>query len=284
MDFSKVQGLGNDFIIINDLEEKISNYSSLAKKFCNRNFGIGGDGLMIVLPSDKADFRMRIINSDGSEPEMCGNGIRCFAKYVYDKGLTKKEDLTVETLAGIIKPKLIIENAQVKLVRVDMGEPRLLREEIPCEGTTGARVINEKLTIDDRDFAITCVSMGNPHCIIFNENPDRLVNKYGPLIEVHPFFPRKTNVEFVEVINDREVKMRVWERGAGITLACGTGACATAVACVLNNKTERQVTVHLLGGDLSIEWSKENNHLYMTGPAELVFDGNFFKNMEKEMK
>jgi len=273
MEFSKVQGLGNDFIIIKDLKEKINDYATLAKKVCHRNFGVGGDGLMVVLPSDKADFRMRIINSDGSEPEMCGNGIRCFAKYVYDEGLTKKEDLTVETLAGIIRPKLIIENGQVKLVRVDMGEPRLLRQEIPAQGDVNTKVVNELLTVGDKEFAITCVSMGNPHCIIFTGNADALVDKYGPLAEVHPFFPRKTNVEFVEVLNKNEVKMRVWERGAGITLACGTGACATTVACVLNGKTERRVTVHLLGGDLEIEWSEENNRIYMTGPAERVFDG-----------
>lgn len=273
MKFSKVQGLGNDFIIINDLEKNISDYSSLAQKVCNRYFGIGGDGLMVILPSDKADFRMKIINSDGSEPEMCGNGIRCFAKYVYDKNLTKKEDLTVETLAGIIKPKLIVENGQVRLVKVDMGEPRLLREEIPAQGEKGSKVINEDLIIGDQNFQVTCVSMGNPHCIIFTDNADNLVNKYGPLAETHSFFPRKTNVEFVEVINEKEVKMRVWERGAGITLACGTGACATTVACVLNNKTNREITVHLLGGDLKIQWSEENNHIYMTGPAEIVFDG-----------
>jgi len=273
MEFSKVQGLGNDFVIIKDLESKITDYSSLAQKACDRHFGVGADGLMVVLPSKQADFRMRIINSDGSEPEMCGNGIRCFAKYVYDEGLTTKADLTVETLAGIIKPKLIIENGQVKSVRVNMGEPRLLREEIPAQGETGTKVINEKLLVEDKEFAITCVSMGNPHCIIFTDDADSLVNSYGSALETHQFFPRKTNVEFVEVISSQEVKMRVWERGAGITLACGTGACATAVACVLNGKTERKIIVHLLGGDLEIEWSEENNHIYMTGPAERVFDG-----------
>lgn len=260
MEFSKVQGLGNDFVIIKDLEGKIADYASLAIKVCHRNFGIGADGLMVVLPSDKGDFRMRIINSDGSEPEMCGNGIRCFAKYVYDEGMTEKEELEIETLAGIIKPKLIKENGQVKMVRVDMGEPN-------------PSVINHPLMIVDEEFAITCVSMGNPHCIIFTNEPDSLVNKYGPLVETNPFFPNKTNVEFVEVINDSEVKMRVWERGAGITLACGTGACATAVACALNGKTGRKVTLHLLGGDLDIEWDKESNHVYMTGPAVRVFDG-----------
>jgi len=282
MEFSKVQGLGNDFVIINNLAEKTIDYSSLAQKVCNRYFGVGADGLMVVLPSDQADFHMRIINSDGSEPEMCGNGIRCFAKYVYDKGLTKKEDLTVETLAGIIKPKLIVKDGQVKLIRVDMGEPRLLREEIPVQGKVGTRVINEILTVGDKDFPITCVSMGNPHCIIFTDDADNLVHQYGPLAETHSFFPRKTNVEFVEVLNDQEVKMRVWERGAGITLACGTGACATVVACVLNNKTGREVTVHLLGGDLKIEWSEENNRIYMTGPAEIVFDGKLLENFLEE--
>lgn len=275
MEFTKMQGLGNDFVIINDLEENISDYSALAKKVCHRNFGIGADGLMVVLPSQKADFRMRIINSDGSEPEMCGNGIRCFAKFVYDQGLTKKNKLEIETLAGIIKPELIIENNQVTLIKVDMGEPVLQSELIPTAVKDQKMIKAHPLQVQDKEFLVTCVSMGNPHCLIFAAEPDLLAEKYGPDLEKHPFFPRKTNVEFIEVLNKREVKMRVWERGAGITLACGTGACATTVACVLNDKTERSITVHLLGGDLQIEWSEADNHLYMTGPAVTVFTGTW---------
>lgn len=275
MEFTKMQGLGNDFVIINDLEENISDYSALAKKVCHRNFGIGADGLMVVLPSKKADFRMRIINSDGSEPEMCGNGIRCFAKFVYDQGLTKKNKLEIETLAGIIKPELIIENNAVTLIKVDMGEPVLQSELIPTAVKDQKVIKGHALQVQDKEFLVTCVSMGNPHCLIFADEPDLLAEKYGPDLEKHPFFPRKTNVEFIEVLNKNEVKMRVWERGAGITLACGTGACATTVACVLNDKTDRSITVHLLGGDLQIEWSEADNHLYMTGPAVTVFTGTW---------
>ncbi len=274
MRFTKVHGLGNDFILVNCFEEKINieQTPELALRMCDRYFGVGADGLVLLLPSESSDVNMRIFNSDGSEAEMCGNAIRCVAKYLYEQGLVKKEKVQVETLAGTIVPQLIIENGRVKMVRVDMGEPRLNRREIPMEGPAG-QVINEPLEVDGITSYVTAVSMGNPHCIIFVPDVGQvLLDDIGPRIEKHPAFPRKTNVEFVQVLNRDEVKMKVWERGAGETMACGTGACATAVACVLNGHTGRKLTVHLKGGDLFIEWA-ENNHVYMTGPAEEVFTG-----------
>lgn len=273
MEFVKVQGLGNDFVIINALEENgFLNYFALAQKLCNRKFGIGADGLILILPSQTADIKMRIINSDGSEAEMCGNGIRCFAKYVYEQGIISKTKMAVETLAGVIVPEIIFENNKVVSVRVDMGEPLLERSQIPMLGKPG-RVIKERLKVIDEEFEITTVSMGNPHCVIFVTDLNKIdIEKWGPLIETHPVFPRKINVEFVQVINLHEAVMRVWERGAGITLACGTGACATLTAGVLNNLLERKAIIKLLGGELTIEWA-ENNHLYMTGPAVEVFRG-----------
>lgn len=273
MKFTKMQGLGNDFILVDCFTEKISeDYGQLAQKLCDRHFGIGADGLVLILPSNTADVRMRIFNSDGSEAEMCGNVIRCFARLVYDRSIVKKKAVRVETLAGIMVPELIFDNDKVVSVRVDMGEPKLERSLIPMEGPAG-QVINEPLTVDGRTYNITCVSMGNPHCIIFvSDVNSALITEIGPKIETHPLFPRKTNVEFIHVLNKREVNMRVWERGAGETLACGTGACATGVACVLNDLTDRSITVHLPGGDLNIEWA-DNNHIYMTGPGEYVFTG-----------
>ncbi|NLT95593.1 MAG: diaminopimelate epimerase [Clostridia bacterium] len=273
MEFTKMHGLGNDFILINALEdEKDVDYYELAPKLCDRNFGIGADGLLIILPSEIADIKMRIINSDGSEAEMCGNGIRCFAKYVFEKGIINKTRMEVETLAGIIIPEIMLNNNKVVSVRVNMGEPQLDRAKIPMEGPPGP-VIKEKLKVLDNEFEITAVSMGNPHCVIFVSDLTAIdINKWGPLLEKHPVFPRKTNVEFVQIINPAEAVMRVWERGAGITLACGTGACATIVAGVLNNLLNRKATIKLLGGELEIEWA-ENNHVYMTGPAEEVFRG-----------
>jgi len=273
MEFTKMHGLGNDFILINALEdEKDVDYYELAPKLCDRNFGIGADGLLIILPSEIADIKMRIINSDGSEAEMCGNGIRCFAKYVFEKGIINKTRMEVETLAGIIIPEIMLNNNKVVSVRVNMGEPQLDRAKIPMEGPPGP-VIKEKLKVLDNEFEITAVSMGNPHCVIFVSDLTAIdINKWGPLLEKHPVFPRKTNVEFVHIINPAEAVMRVWERGAGITLACGTGACATIVAGVLNNLLNRKATIKLLGGELEIEWA-ENNHVYMTGPAEEVFRG-----------
>lgn len=278
MHFTKVHGLGNDFVMVNCLEEKnLPDYAELAKAVCDRNFGVGADGLVLILPAEMpgADIKMRIFNSDGSEPEMCGNAIRCFGKYVYEKGIVPKTTINVETLGGMRIPRLILENGVITGVRVDMGEPRLERALIPMQGPEG-RVINETIKVDGREFAVTCVSMGNPHCITFVDKIDEQeVREWGPKLETHPLFPRKTNVEFVQVLSPTEVNMRVWERGAGPTLACGTGACGTAVAAVLNNKTGRRVTVHLAGGDLLIEWA-DDNHVYMTGPATEVFEGEYF--------
>lgn len=274
MRFSKYHGIGNDFIIVDGFSETIpADIKKIAREFCDRHLGIGGDGLIIVLPSDKADIKMRIINSDGSEAEMCGNGIRCFAKYVYDTGRVKKTRFTVDTLAGIMTPELVLENGRVRAVTVDMGEPSLKRSEIPMLGPEDGQVINEPLEVVDKTFNITAVLMGVPHCVVFVDDLNSIdVAKYGAALEKHPVFPRKINVHFVEVINDREMKMRVWERGAGITLACGTGACGTLVAAVVNNKTGKKSKIQLPGGILEIEWA-DNNHLYMTGPAELVFNG-----------
>jgi diaminopimelate epimerase len=272
MKFVKIHGLGNDYIYVNCLEEEVDEPEELAKQLSNRHFGVGSDGLILVMPSDKADFRMRIFNVDGSEAEMCGNGIRGFAKYVYDYGLSKKK-LRIETLAGIINLEIIkTENNKVSLVKVDMGEPILEREKIPMLGKPG-RVINERLKLKDRLVRGTCVSMGNPHCVIFVNNLKLDIKEIGSRIEHADSFPRRTNVEFVQVLKKEEIKMRVWERGVGETLACGTGACAAVVASVLNRKTGRNVTVHLKGGELKIEWSEEDNHVYMTGPAEYVFRG-----------
>lgn len=274
MRFTKVEGLGNDFILINCLEEKVNpkNFSSLAVGMCDRHFGIGADGLVPLLPSDTADIHMRIFNSDGSEAEMCGNVIRCVAKYLYEHGIVKKEKIRVETLAGIMIPELFVEDGRVKVIRVDMGEPLLERSEIPMIGLPG-KVVDEPMEVDGVTYRVTAVSMGNPHCIIFVPDVEQVpLHAIGPRIETHHAFPRKTNVEFVQVLNRDEVKMKVWERGAGETMACGTGACATAVACILNDHTGRKVTVHLKTGELVIEWA-ENNHVYMTGPAEEVFTG-----------
>lgn len=276
MRFTKVQGLGNDFVLINCLEEEFvtPDFPGLAVKTCNRYFGVGADGLVLLLRSDKADFLMRIFNSDGSEAEMCGNAIRCVAKYLFEHGLVRKEKIWIETLAGIRVPELLLEAGEVRLVRVDMGEPRLDRLEIPMAGPAG-QVVGEVHEIEDVEYRLTAVSMGNPHCIIFVPELDQVgLNTAGPRVESHEAFPHKTNVEFVQVISGDEIKIKVWERGAGPTLACGTGACAAVVAGFLNGYTGRKVTVHLAAGDLYIEWA-EDNHVYMTGPAEEVFSGDY---------
>jgi diaminopimelate epimerase len=274
MDFVKMHGLGNDFIMVDAIQEKLpEDLPAFARKVCHRRFGVGADGLILMLPSEQSDLRMRILNSDGSEPEMCGNGIRCFAVLAFEKGLVKKADMEIETLAGIIKPSIVFnDNGNITGVRVDMGEPRLAPREIPLD-LDEELAVNQVIEVAGERYNYTAVSMGNPHCIIFVDKTESApVQVVGPLIENHVLFPNKTNVEFVEVLNRSEVNMRVWERGAGETLACGTGTCATAVACVLNKKTERKVKVHLLGGDLDIEWT-EDNHVFMTGPAEKVFEG-----------
>lgn len=274
MKFTKMQGAGNDYVYVNCFEEQVNDPATIAQKVSNRNFGIGSDGLILIMPSTVADVRMRMFNSDGSESEMCGNGIRCVAKYAYDHGIVAKKEITAETGAGILTLQLFTNGAdKVEKVRVNMGEPRLKRQEIPMLGDGPERVVDEPLNILHSTFKITCVSMGNPHCVIFVDDVENFpVDKYGPLIENHELFPRRTNVEFVQVISRKEVRQRTWERGAGETLACGTGASAVTVACVLNGLTERSIVNHLSGGDLEMEWP-ENGPVFMTGPAVEVFTG-----------
>ena len=270
-----MHGAGNDFVVIDGVKEQIPEelLPSIARHACDRNFGIGADGLILVLPSRSANFKMRVINSDGSEAEMCGNGVRVFAKYAFDRKMHLDPVMTIETLGGIKTLKLDTTGGKVRTARVDMGEPKLLRSDIPMKGGNDARVIAEPLKVAGKKIDITCVSMGNPHCVTFVDNVDSYpIEKIGPEVENHPNFPQRTNTEFVEIISPKEIKMRVWERGAGETLACGTGSCASVVAAVLNDKTTRKVTVHLRGGDLLIDWLGDN-HLYMTGPAEEIFEG-----------
>lgn len=273
MKFTKMQGIGNDYVYVNCLEEKVDHPEELAKLVSDRHFGIGSDGLILIKPSEVADFEMAMYNADGSRGEMCGNGIRCVAKYVYDRGLTDKTHISIETLAGIKYLELTVEKGQVSQVRVDMGEPELLAEKIPVISQQ-EKVIDVPITAGEKEYRMTCVSMGNPHCVVFMEDVEHLeIEKIGPLFENHELFPKRINTEFVKVIDRKTLQMRVWERGSGETLACGTGACATAVAAMLNGFCEDEVQIHLLGGDLTIEWKKESNHVFMTGPAEIVFDG-----------
>ena len=273
MEFTKMQGLGNDYVYVNCFKETVKNPSEVAIKVSDRHFGIGSDGLILIKPSDVADFEMEMYNADGSRGEMCGNGIRCVAKYVYDYGLTDKTNISVETLAGIKYLDLTIEHGKVALVKVDMGTPILKPELIPiiAEGDT---VIDEPIMVGGKEYRMTGVSMGNPHDIVFIDDVKNLdIEKIGPLFEIHERFPNRINTEFVKVLDRKTVEMRVWERGSGETLACGTGACAVAVACILNGLTENTVTVKLLGGNLKIEWDREKNTVYMTGPAAVSFDG-----------
>ncbi len=274
MKFTKMQGAGNDYVYVNCFEETVAHPEQVAIKVSNRNFGIGSDGLILIMPSDVADVRMRMFNSDGSESEMCGNGIRCVAKYAYDHGIVSKKEITAETGAGILTLQLFTgTDNKVEKVRVNMGNPRLTRGEIPMLGEAGDKVVNEPLNILHTTFNITCASMGNPHCVIFVDDVESFqVEKYGPLIENHDLFPRRTNVEFVQIISRTEVRQRTWERGAGETLACGTGASAVCVAGILNGLTEKKILNHLAGGDLELEWA-EDGFLYMTGPAVEVFSG-----------
>ncbi len=275
--FTKMHGLGNDYVYIDcySKEVNLGNISDLAKFMSNRHFGIGSDGIILICRSDIADFKMRMFNFDGSEAEMCGNGIRCVGKFVYDKGLTNKETVKIETLAGIKILNLNVKNSKVETVRVDMGEPILEPKEIPVNFDKQP-VKGLKINAIDREFNFTCVSMGNPHAITLVENTKEFdIEKYGPILEVDEHFPKRSNIEFIEVIDKNNVKMRVWERGAGETLACGTGACATAVACNINGLTDRKVNIELLGGTLEIEWDEETNHVFMTGPATIVFEGEF---------
>lgn len=270
--FTKMQGAGNDYVYINGFVEQVKDPGALAKRISDRHFGIGSDGLVLILPSETCDFQMRMFNADGSEAEMCGNASRCVGKYVYDHKMTSKHTLTLETKAGVKTLKLNTKGDKVHQVEVDMGSPILKGLDIPVRLELD-EVINYPLDINNAKFHITCVSMGNPHAIIYVDDVDTTdPSTHGSLIEKHPFFPKRTNVEFVQVVNRSLLKMRVWERGAGETLACGTGACATLVASVLNNLCEQTATVRLLGGDLKIEW-RENGHIYMTGPAVTVFEG-----------
>ena len=277
MNFTKMHGLGNDFIIIDGISTDLSSVglSTLAVKLCNRNFGIGADGLILVEKSDKADAKMRIINSDGSEPEMCGNGIRCFAKYIYDTGITTKTKISVETKAGLILPTLVLNNNKVVEIIVDMGEPHLLRKEIPMtDGNPNEKVVNQISAFGQFSLPITALSMGNPHCVIFVGDVQKAeVSKIGQQIENSELFPQRTNVEFAQILDKDNIRMRVWERGSGETLACGTGACAVAAAGVLTGQSNRLVTVQLPGGKLAIEWKEADNHVLMTGPAKTVFTG-----------
>ena len=273
MKFTKMHGLGNDYVYVNCFEEKIDNPPAVARFVSDRHFGIGSDGLIMINPSKTADFEMEMYNADGSRGEMCGNGIRCVAKYVYDYGLTDKTQISVETLGGIKYLDLTIEDGKVSLVKVDMGKPELEADLIPIISER-EQVIDEPIEVDGKEYHMTGVSMGNPHAVIYVDDVKGLnLEKIGPKFENHERFPKRINTEFVHCIDRQTVEMRVWERGSGETLACGTGACAVAVSSILNNLTATQVTVKLLGGDLQIEWDREKDRVFMTGPATVVFDG-----------
>lgn len=273
MKFTKMHGLGNDYVYVNCFEEKIDNPPAVARFVSDRHFGIGSDGLIMINPSKTADFEMEMYNADGSRGEMCGNGIRCVAKYVYDYGLTDKTQISVETLGGIKYLDLTVEDGKVSLVKVDMGKPELEADLIPIISER-EQVIDEPIEVDGKEYHMTGVSMGNPHAVIYVDDVKGLdLEKIGPKFENHERFPKRINTEFVHCIDRQTVEMRVWERGSGETLACGTGACAVAVSSILNNLTDTQVTVKLLGGDLQIEWDREKDRVSMTGPATVVFDG-----------
>ncbi len=272
MKFFKVHGLGNDFVLFDGRDTEGVDWNALTKKVCDRHTGVGADGTLILLRSAIADVRMRIINADGSEAEMCGNGIRAFARYCFENGVVRGTQFSVETGAGVMKPRIILKNGRVDGVRVDMGEPLLEAADVPVK--VDGRAIDLLLSVQDRSFSFSAVRVGVPHTIVFVDplNEDD-VPKYGPLIEHDPLFPERTNVNFVEVLKEDRIKMRTWERGCGCTLACGTGACSAAVACALSGKTGRTVAVEIELGTLLIEWSEADNHVYMTGPAEIVFSG-----------
>lgn len=284
MKFTKMQGLGNDYVYVNCLEEKVNDPSETARYVSDRHYGIGADGLILICPSEKADFEMMMYNADGSRGEMCGNGIRCVAKYVYDYGLTDKTSISIETLGGIKYLDLTVENGKAVQIRVDMDVPELRAERIPihvnaangdAKTPTGAgRVIDEPIAVDGMEYRMTGVSMGNPHVVVFLDDIKNMdIQKIGPKFENHERFPNRINTEFVRVIDRQTIEMRVWERGSGETLACGTGACAAAVASILNGLAERKVTVKLLGGDLLVEWDEKSKRVYMTGPAVTVYEG-----------
>lgn len=275
MKFTKMQGAGNDYVYVSAFTEKLpADLPELARRISDRRYGVGGDGLIVIAPSERADARMRMFNNDGSESEMCGNGVRCVGKYVYDHGIARREEVTIETGRGVLTLQLFPEQGKVAQVRVDMGPPILKSSEIPTT-LPGDPPVRAKLEVAGREFEVTCASMGNPHCVLFvDELTDELVLGIGPQIETHPAFPRKVNVEFIRVLSRTEFEMRVWERGSGETWACGTGACAVAVAGILNGLFDRRVTGHLRGGDLTLEWPEGGNVL-MTGPAVEVFSGEW---------
>ena len=273
MKFTKMHGLGNDYVYVNCFTETIENPAEVSIRISDRHFGIGSDGLILIKPSDVADFRMDMFNADGSQAEMCGNGIRCVAKYVYDYGLTDKTEISVETLAGIKYLKLQIEDGKVSMITVNMGSPELNPANVPVVSEK-ERVVDEPIVVNGKEYRMTCVSMGNPHCIVFVDDTANFpLSEIGPCFENHQVFPKRVNTEFIQILDRKTVNMRVWERGSGETLACGTGACASAVACILNGLTEDEITLHLLGGDLKVFWDKEENLVYMTGPATVVYDG-----------
>lgn len=283
MKFTKMHGLGNDYVYVNCFEETVENPEKVSIFVSDRHFGIGSDGLILIKPSRVADFEMAMYNADGSRGEMCGNGIRCVAKYVYDFGLTDKTEITVETLAGIKTLQLEVVDNKVKSVRVNMGAPILEAAKVPVTFPEN-QMINEPMEVNGKIYPVTCVSMGNPHCVTFMDNDIRQLDleKIGPKFENHETFPKRTNTEFANVIDRSHIRMRVWERGSGETLACGTGACATAVAAILNNLTDETVDLELLGGHLSITYDREENTVYMTGPATVVFSGEVFPPEEFE--
>lgn len=271
--FSKMHGAGNDYIYVNCFEESIEDINETAAKVSDRHFGIGSDGLVLICPSKVADFRMDMYNSDGTQAEMCGNATRCVGKYVYDRGLTDKTQVTLETLAGIKILDLNVKEGKVESVCVNMGSPELKSKNIPINSKL-ERFVDEPVLVDDREYKVTGVSMGNPHAVTFIDDTDSLeIEKIGPKFENHPMFPKRINTEFAQIVDRNTIKMRVWERGAGETLACGTGACATLVAAVLNGLTDDEADLILLGGTLHIRWDREENKVYMTGPAQFVFDG-----------
>ena len=274
MKFTKMHGCGNDYVYVDCTNEMIENPSEVSKYVSDRHFGIGSDGLILICSSETADFRMAMYNADGSEGAMCGNGIRCVAKYVYDKGLTDKKNISIETKSGIKELELTVEDGKVSLVKVNMGAPILKAKDIPVDVDT-EKCIDSDINVDGKDYKITCVSMGNPHAVTFIDEDVKTfpIEKIGPKFENHPMFPDRVNTEFVQVLNRHEVNMRVWERGSGETLACGTGTCATVVACVLNGLTDDEVTVHLLGGDLFLNYDRENNTVRMTEPPVIPLEG-----------
>lgn len=275
MKFTKMQGCGNDYVYINGFTEKIGDKPAFVRAVSDRHFGVGGDGAIFINPSEEADFEMEMYNADGTRAEMCGNGIRCVAKYVYDKGLTDKKQISITSFGNVKYVELYVDDGLVRSVKVNMGAPELDAKKVPVKSAM-ERSVDEPITVNGKEYRMTCVSMGNPHAVVFMENITKLdIASIGPLFENHEVFPNRTNTEFVEVVDRTHVNMRVWERGTGETLACGTGCCATVAACVLNGLTEDEVTVRVLGGEIDIRWDRNKNLIYMTGPAETVFEGEF---------